>query len=333
MIEFDIILNNIKLRIYCDKKKKEAIEELMNGHAYLVEPNGLPTYNLILIDNFIPKKYNSYIKMIDKWFDNATCDVYIDNNSKTVYMNNISVSNKKWEKPLIQYFACNLFNRLLEEIGYISFHSSCIEKNNQGIAFIAPRNNGKTNCMLNMMHAGFNSVTNDKLAIQFDGKNLNGYGVAQDVSIRLSQSFIKQPQNKKYLDIAKIQNVKLTDDNSLEGNKIHLESTYLAKINNVEQKPTTTIKNILFPIYNGNIKECILEPLNAYELDYLLNSQRLPLVHDTTEFFKEVKTNNYALYNELETLNEIKKLESYKIYQSEYTTYDYINKVKKLIYK
>ena len=49
-----------------------------------------------------------------------------------------------------------------------------------------------------MMNAGFNSVTNDKIAVQFDGKHINAYGVAQDVSIRLTKSFREQEQNKKY---------------------------------------------------------------------------------------------------------------------------------------
>ncbi len=331
MSEFDINLNEIKLRIYCEEYKKELIEKLMTGHSFISEPEGIPTYNLVLFDNYTPKNYEFYTKMIDKWFDNATCDVWINNKSKTVYMSNIQVSDIKWRNMLIQYFTCNLFDRLLEEIGYISFHSSCVEKNNTGVAFIAPRNCGKTNCMLNLMNAGYNSVTNDKLAIQFDGININSYGVAQDVSIRLTKSFREQEQNKKYISFAEKQNIKLVDENLLEGNKIHLNSVELAELNNVKQIPTTILKFIMLPNYDSYTKSAIFSKLSNDEITYLLKSQRLPLVHDTTSFFENVISGNKPLYNEFLTIEEFKKIESYKVIQGENSKDDFVEKVKRLV--
>lgn len=331
MCEFDINLNEIKLRIYCENYKKELIEQLMTGHSFLSDPKGIPTYNLIMYDNYNPKNYNFYTKMIDKWFDNASCDVWINNKSKIVYMSNIQASEKKWRDKLIQYFTCNLFNRLLEEIGYISFHSSCIEKDNNGIAFIAGRNSGKTNCMLNMMSAGFNSVTNDKLAIQFDGNKINAYGVAQDVSIRMSKNFRGQEQNQKYIQFAEEQNLKFLDCNLLEGNNIHLSSTKLAELNNVNQIPSTILTHIILPTYDSNTKKAIFSELNSEEIDYLLQTQKLPLVHDTTSFFENVISGNKPLYDEFLTIEELKKLKAYKVVQGEHSTNDFIGKVKKLI--
>lgn len=333
MEEFDITLNNIKLHVICEKYKKELIAELMNGHSFIEQSNNKPTYNLILRDSLSKNTKGQYIKMIDKWFDNAVCDVWIDNSSKTIYMGNIQVSDNKWKDLLIQYFTVNVFNRLLEEIGFISFHSSCVEQNGIGVAFIAPRNNGKTNCMLNMMNYGYNSVTNDKLAIMYDGKDLIGYGVAQDVSIRISPSFKIQEQNKKYMKYVMEQNVSLVNQNLLEENKIHLDSTMVAKINNVNQVPITTIKKIFYPNYNGNIKQAIFESLSLSELKQLLKEQSLPLVHDTTCFLKEIRTNNSPLYDYNYTFNKILELDAYKVIQGEYTNDSFVDQVNKILKK
>lgn len=332
MSEFDINLREIKLRVYCEDYKKEYIKDLMTGHSFINEPIGNPTYKLVMYDNFVPKNYNLYIKMIDKWYDNATCDVWIDNKSKTVYMSNIEASQEKWYRMLVQYFTCNLFNRLLEEIGYIAFHSSCVEKDNTGLAFIAARNCGKTNCMLNLMNESFNSVTNDKIAIQFDGNQLNAYGVAQDVAIRLSKAFREQAQNQKYIIYAKEQNVHLNDINSLEGNKIHLYSTELAKLNGVKQIPTTVLKYIFLPNYNPNLYETKFIKMTEEELNKLLETQSLPLVHETTNFFNEIKSGNYPLYDIKRTLEEIKKLQAFRVIQGE-NTIDFPQKIKQLINK
>lgn len=331
MTEFDIVLNDLRLRVRCEKYKKILIEELMTGHSYIEEPIGIATYNLILTDTEKKAKNGTYIKMIDKWFDNASCDVWIDNQTKTVYMCNIEASNIKWRNLLIQYFACNLFNRLLEERGYIAFHSSCVEKNGNGIAFIAPRNSGKTNCLLNMMNAGFNSVSNDKLAIKYNGLKLNGYGVAQDVSIRMSLDFRNQSQNQKYIAYAAKQGVKLVDDNLLEGNNIHLESVELAHLNNVEQIPTTTIQGIISPKYNRNIKEAKFRLLQYRETIQLLKKQRLPLVHDTTNFLSEAKTSNYVTYDEDYLIDKIAKLDCYEVIQGQHTNDTFVKGIKKIL--
>jgi len=199
------------------------------------------------------------------------------------------------------------------------------------VAFIAPRNSGKTNCMLNMMNAGYNSVTNDKLAVQFDGHKLNVYGVAQDVSIRLTKSFREQPQNKKYICFASEQNIKIVDQNLLEGNNIHLNSVQLAQLNGVNQVPNTLLCNIIFPNYDSNLTEAIFTKLSYDETTRLLETQKLSLVHDTTIFFKDVNSGNKAEYDSIRTLEELKKLISYSVIQGENTTNDFVIKVKKLI--
>ena len=332
MVEFDIVLEDIRLRIICESYKKGLIQELMGGHAFIDEPVGEATYNLLLTDSEISWEHGTYIRMVDKWFDNASCDVWIDNPNKIVYMTNIDAKKNEHYKQMIQYFVCNLFNRLLEEKGYIAFHSSAVEKNGTGLAFIGKRNAGKTNCMLNMMNAGFNSVTNDKLGIQYDGSGLNGYGVAQDVSIRMDLGFRSQEQNQKYLEYARQQGLVLSDENRLEGNNIHLGSVELATLNGVSQVPQTRIEHIIFPTYDGSIEDVIVRQVDSSKAKEIIDSQRLPLVHETKSFFNLVNTGRSPIFDEQETLRQLYNLENYEIVQGEKCTDSFV-KILKKIYK
>ncbi len=330
MVEFDIVLWDIRLRVICENYKKDLIAELMKGHAFIDDPQGVPTYNLLLTDGGITWKNGEYFNVVDEWYDNASCDVWIDNPNKIVYMTNINASSIKYRNSLIQYFACNLFNRLLEERGYIAFHSSAVDKDGDGIAFIGARNAGKTNCMLNMMSAGFNSVTNDKLAVQYDGTDLNGYGVAQDVSIRMDLGFRSQEQNKKYLPYAEREGLVLSDENKLEGNNIHLESVELAHLNGVEQVPQTRIRHIIFPRYDSGITDVIVTPASPSRSKEIIDAQRLSLVHPTKSFFRLVNTGRMPYYSEQETLEQMYNLDNYEIVQGENSTESFVKTLKKI---
>ena len=330
MVEFDIVLEDIRLRVICESYKKELIATLMNGHSYIEEPRGMATYNLFLTDDYLLKKNGTYIRVMDKWYDNATCDVWIDNPNKVVYMGNINASNIKNRNSLIQYFTCNLFNRLIAEKGYIAFHSSAVDKDGEGLAFIGARNAGKTNCMLNMMGGGFNSVTNDKLGVQYDGSGLNGYGVAQDVSIRMDLGFRSQERNKKYIPFAEREGITLADGNRLEGNNIHLESVELAHLNGVEQVPQTKIRHIIFPQYDSTVTEAVVRPMDRDKAREIILSQRLPLVHDTKEFFNLVNTGRRPEYDEQEVLRQMNDLENYEVIQGEKSTDSFVKKLTKI---
>lgn len=331
MIEFDIVLYDIRLRVIARENTKKVITELMNGHSYIEDTAGVATYTLILDNDIVEWKHGEKIHMIDKWFDNASCDVWIDNTNRIVSMTNIWASSIKNKNLLIQYFACNLFNRLLEEKGYIAFHSSCVDKDGNGISFIGPRNSGKTNCMLNMMAEGYNSVTNDKLGILYNDDELYGYGVAQDVSIRMSLSFRNQPQNKIYIPYVEREGIKLSDKNLLDGNSIHLESCELATLNGVVQIPTTNIKHILFPKYNSEIKEVILNHLPPEEVRELILNQLLPIVHPCNEFLRIVHTNNTKAVDKSITIEEMLKLENYEIIQGENCRSSFVKTINKIM--
>ena len=319
MKEFDITLKELKLRIICGNDDSISIQKLMNGHysSIIENPSGKPTYTLVIEQNIIPKKYNLYIKMVDKWFDNATCDVWIDDYSKFVYMNNINASAPIWRENLVKYFTCNLFNRLIEEKGYVAFHASCVEKHNKGIVFIAPRDHGKTSCMLTLMNEGYNSITNDKLAITKINEQLFGYGVAQDVSIRLSPSFRNMPQNKKYLQFAKEQNIQLTNEKKLEGQNIHLDSVQLATLNNVKQIPEVQLNTFIFPNYDSSVTNIKLDKMSKMEIENLLLTQSLLLVHETTDFLKYATIDNDKELTKEDIIEELTYKDFYKIKQGE----------------
>ena len=329
MVEFDIVLRDIRLRVLCESYKKGLICDLMKGHSYIEEPKGIATYYLVLSDEELLKKKGIYFNKVDKWYDNASCDIWIDNPNRVVYMGNIKASEKYRDK-VIQYFTCNLFNRLIEEKGYIAFHSSAVEKDGEGLAFIGARNAGKTNCMLNMMSGGFNSITNDKLAMQFDGHNLNGYGVAQDVSIRMDLGFRSQERNKKYLPFAEREGLVFSDENKLEGNNIHLSSTELAELNGVLQVPETKIRHIIFPRYDSSVTEAIVRPMDKDKAREIILSQRLPIVHDTNRFLNVVNTRRVAAYGEQDILDEMERLENYEVIQGEKSADSFVKKLTKI---
>jgi hypothetical protein len=245
-------------------------------------------------------------------------------------MGNIKASTEEYRKKVIQYFTCNLFNRLIEEKGYIAFHSSAVEKDGDGLAFIGARNAGKTNCMLNMMDGGFNSITNDKLAMQYDGVNLNGYGVAQDVSIRMDLGFRSQEKNKKYLPYAEREGLVFTDENKMDGNNIHLDSVELAHLNGVEQVPETHIRHIIFPKYDSSIEEAIVRRIEPDKAKELILSQRLPIVHDTNKFLYLVNTGRIAYYSEDEIIRQMNLLDNYEVIQGEKSADSFVKKLTKI---
>ena len=123
----------------------------------------------------------------------------------------------------------------------------------------------------------------------------------------------------------------MNENDPLEGRKIHLFATELSKLNNVSQTPLTHLKNIILPSYNPNIKKVNFQKMTMNEICELLDSQRLPVVHDTTDFLRKIDTGNRPLYDESTTINEIMKLDFYNLSQGENSTNDFIEKTRKLI--
>ena len=327
MVEFDVVYKHLKLRVFCTKKYEEMIKKHLNGHVKFKEPIGKETYRLCITDdeNIKPGLCS---KIIDKWFNYATADCYIDND--TCYLNNIKTDGEKNLTLMVQYFAANVFNRLLEIEGYIGLHSSCVEKDGNGIIFVGGRNSGKTNCMLNMMHAGYNSVTNDKSAIIYDN-GLIDYGIAQSVSIRLSKSFREQEENKKYEDLAIQRGIKFTDENKLEGNNIILNDIELAELNNVNQVEDTVLRLFVNPIYNPYITKLNFRPMLEKDVLQLIHSQLLPLVHETTFFLRNINYSSDYRYSNEDVINKLKEIPCYYCEQNQYTTKEFVEKIKKLV--
>lgn len=332
MEEFDLVYKNIRLRVECDKYIEKLVNDHLLNHITFNKSNEIPTYSIVIGDN-IKNTHGLYYRMVDKWFNNATLDCYIDNKNKICYATNFYASSDKYKNLLIQYFISNVFNRFLEMEGYLGVHSSCVEENNNGVLFVAGRYSGKTNCMLNMMNDGFNCVTNDKIALKKIDNSIIGYGIAQSISIRLGPSFCSQSQNKKYVDIALKRGIDIKCKDMVEGNSIELTDNEVARLNKVKQVLDTPIKCIIRPFYDPNIERPTFGRLTEEQLIELINSQYMPLVHDTTDFLREIKINGQKDIDKRITLDSLLDVPSYVCHQNEKTREEFVDKVKKLIMK
>lgn len=328
MKEFDLVYRNIRLRIICDEYMESLIKIHFMNHINFEESTNKPSYTLIISDKLL-KVSGEHYKMVDKWFDNATLDCYIDNKDKICYATNFYASSEKYKNLLIEYFVANVFNRFLEIEGHLGIHSSCVEKNNSGVLFVAGRYSGKTMCMLNLMNEGFNSVTNDKIALkEYDG-DIIGYGIAQSVSIRLGPQFCKQSENYKYVKLAKERGIEIKEKDMLEGNNLILSDNELAEINNVRQVFDSKISCIIRPSYNPYLKKPVFNSMTEEQIIELFYSNYMSLVHETTEFLRNI--NCESTIDRTTIINELIKIPSFSCQQNENTTKEFVEEVKKLI--
>lgn len=332
MDEFIISCYGIDFKIICNHEIAKTIKKLMIGYCEFKDYSNNITYSLIIGN---PKKinYNLNFRISDKWFNNASGEISINNNENIIYLTDIIADSEINKNHFIQYFACNVLNRLLEEKGFYGFHSSCVSIRNNGIAFIGKRGCGKTNSMLNMIHHGYDFLCNDKLALQYDGNNINCYGVAQDISIRMDLNFRSIFQNNKYVDYANRNGLFFSDDFSLDNNKISIYPKDLIKINNVNQVSTSQLKTVIFPSYDPNINHLIVHELSKNEIIQLLKENQLPLVHETKNFLKCIKTNSHSIYSFEDTCNQITNLNCFSITQNQNTVEEYAGTIKKLYLK
>ena len=330
MEEFIINYKDIYLKIQCEKNLKALIIKHLYNHVYFLENYNNPTYTVI-IDNENISPYGLKETLVDKWFDNATFDCYIDNEKKICYANNFKTSSSKDKNSLIVYLIANLFYRFLEIDGYIGLHSSCAEFENKGILFVADRFSGKTNCMLNLVHNGFNYVTNKKIALKKIDNDIIGYGINEPISIRLSPSFCRQVQNEKYILLAKERGITIQNKDLLEGNSISISDQELIKMNNVKQSIDAPIKCIIKPVYDSSIKNLKIKEMNKEQFEDLILSQYLPLVHETKDFLKNIQLKDYYIDKKIEMLKEIFEIPNFICYQNENTTKEFVKEMKQII--
>lgn len=329
MVEFDIIYRNIHLRICCNGEYENIIKNSFLNHVIISEAVGTPTYTLVISQNITNYSGNHY-KLVDKWLDNATLDCYIDNTNRICYATNLSSKDNKHIKLQVEYFTANFFKRFLELSGYIGLHSSCVEKENQGILFVAERYNGKTICMLNMMNYGYNIVTNEITALKKIKDQLIGYGIAQDISIRLSHEFCKQDINQKYVDLASKKGISLLNKNSLDGDKLHISDIDLANLNNVAISMDASISSIIRPCYNPYIEHPIFEKLTKDQLRELLYSQYRTLVHETADYLSNIKISGVNEKQRYGTFDDIVSIPAYYCQQNEKTTLEFVKMIEKI---
>ncbi|MFR7666202.1 MAG: hypothetical protein ACLU2J_02550 [Clostridia bacterium] len=244
MKTFALVHRNVCLNVICDDEFENVIKEHFCKSTKLIFENSKsPTYTLCVTAQ-IRTIDGIYHKMVDKWFNYSTLDCWIDNSKRICYISNFKADCIANRNLTIQYFTSNLFNRLLVMNGYVGIHSSCVEKDGDGVMFVGSRLAGKTTCMLDLLNNGFNFVNNDTAAIKYieSEHQIEALGIIKNVFIRMNKSFATQIQNQKYLEIAERQGVQYSDRVSLEENRIILTPLELAELNHCKFIPSVKLK-------------------------------------------------------------------------------------------
>lgn len=333
MKKFALIYRSICLNVICDDEFENVIKQhFCNSQRIIYTSPENPTYT-IMITAHIRTIDGNYHKMVDKWFNYSTLDCWIDNNKKTCYIANFHADCDTNKNLTIQYFTSNLFNRLLELNGYCGIHSSCIEKNGNGIIFVGERLAGKTTCMLNLLSNGFNLVNNDTAAIKYfkNEKKVEAFSIIKNIFIRMNKSFSTQPQNQQYLQIAKKQHVKCDDEVKLEENRIILTPLELAQLNNIEFIPSVTLKAIIIPRYNPSLKHLRITLQDTAIYRDFFTSQILPLVHDTTSFLSDISIFNSEICSVESCISGLSLLPCYLCEHNENTIFCLSNTLQEIL--
>lgn len=333
MKNFALVYRSICLNIVCDDEFEDVIKQHFCSSEKIISTSSKnPTYTIVVTAH-IRTIDGIYHKMVDKWFNYSTLDCWIDNVKKICYISNFHADCNTNRNLTIQYFTSNLFNRLLELNGYHGIHSSCVEKDGNGIIFIGKRLAGKTTCMLHLLSSGFNLVNNDTAAIKYfeTEKQVEAFSIIKNIFIRMNKSFSTQPQNQKYLKIAKEQHVKCDDEVKLEENRIILTPLELAQLNNIEFVPSVTLKAIVIPQYNPSLKKLRITLHNTAIYKEFFISQVLPLVHDTTSFLNDISIPNLEACSIEECISGLSLLPCYLCEHNENTLIDLSNELQEIL--
>ena len=119
----------------------------------------------------------------------------------------------------------------------------------------------------------------------------------------------------------------------LEGNNIVLDENEVASLNGVKQVFDAPVSCIIKPYYDPSLKKLDFRRLTPEELQELILSQYMPLVHDTTDFFRNIKFDDIK-EKELreETIEFLNGIPCYICGQNEHTTDEFVKTMKKVIY-
>lgn len=291
----------------------------------------VPTFTLI-ISEMAQNPSGIHARLINDVFHNATIDCWINNEIKICWIANFSAETESDKNLCIRFFCSNMFNRLLELRGYIGIHSSCVNLDGIGIAFIGERMAGKTTCMLNLIDANFSLICNDASAMRYlpDEKCVDAYGVPNDVFIRMSTDFCKQEYINKYFPIAKSQGVNCNEVCSLAENRIMLTHKALAKLNHVLLLPATKVDLIIMPKYVPGLNRPILKKSSEDAFIQYFLEQETELIHDSTLFLYEMHLPGSIHGEMFELATQLSHLPCYYCEYSEMTTRDFVMSMKLL---
>lgn len=291
----------------------------------------VPAFTLIIADT-IRDPSGIYARLNNEVFHDTTMDCWIDNTLQTCWITGFYAKTEADKILCIRYFCSNLFNRLLELNGYVGIHSSCVNCNGIGIAFIGERMAGKTTCMLSLIDAGFDLICNDVSAMRYIPKKkiVEAYGVPNDAFIRMSADFCTQRYVYKYLPIAQIQGINCDKATCLTENRIMLTHKTLAELNRVLLLPATKVDLVIIPKYTSALKKATFTKLNRESCVQHFLSQETELIHDSTMFLGELNLQGSIHGTLSELAVHLSQLPCYYCEYNEKTTQDFVASIRLL---
>ncbi|PFY88279.1 hypothetical protein [Bacillus pseudomycoides] len=279
--EYSVFLQTDSESLYSIKKDIEpyytinrvelAKDILDNSYWKLSDPsNGVITEN----------KEINVIRIELKVLDEPEREFFVVPQEKIIEVN--KPINKKWKNQVIIRLIRDIFrNYFYSKKNMSFFHGGLITNNNLGIAFMGGKKSGKTSSILSFLkYSDMDYVTNDDISIQINNNEVIGYGWPRTISIR-NDTFSSLNLNRE--DIAsKLRHP--SNDTTWKN-----EATFVYP-NELEQFLTTKVSSkckvnyVIFPAFNDNIQNPVLEEVNKSKFAELL---KLNIEPDINRYFRD----------------------------------------------
>lgn len=197
---------------------------------------------------------------------------------------------------------------------HLFFHGGCIEKNNQGIAFLGHKKSGKTTNIINLLSAtGYSYVSNDDISFCVDKGKIVAYGWPRAINIRLDTlpyiSRLTQLRELNFLALKHPDNKELCYLN--KNKSIIMYPFELAEVCGISIKKQVELKYIIFPEFSDEITE-LVEICNSKKIEFL---ERF-LEKNIDKYFEPFSEQFTSYSPKKEILSEFKKIKMFKLKQN-----------------
>ena len=217
------------------------------------------------------------------------------------------------------------------EENHLFFHGGCIEKNNQGIAFLGHKKSGKTTNIINLLSAtGYSYVSNDDISFYVDKKKIVAYGWPRAISIRLDTL----PYISRFTQLSKLNfsNLKHPDNKKMyhvnKENTIIMYPFELAEACRISIKKQVELKYIIFPEFSDEVTE-LVEICDCEKIGFLEEF----LEQNIDKYFEPFSEQFTSYSPKKEILSEFKKIKMFKLKQNFKTLDKVIALIEELFYE